>query len=141
MTRNRPIRNFGRPLADVDHVLDLSLAGWLLPLALSDYVPSAQVRGKLLAKGATPLNVEGEIDRLVGNLHLWLKWIFLFEPPCNLLRRPFQLEPSHHLSSQPRVDRQLGRLGPSAPTQSSLFGPASSISLSATIPGHFSRHC
>ncbi len=72
MTRNCAVRSFGRPGADHDHVLDLSLAGWPLLLALSDEVTSAQVLGQLLAEGPASLNVEGEINRLVGNLHLWL---------------------------------------------------------------------
>ena len=50
---------------DLVDVLDLSLVGRLMPFGLSNLVTAAQVLGQLLAKQATALEVEGEVDRLV----------------------------------------------------------------------------
>src|ERR1700694_3597503 len=139
MTRHRPVRSLSWTLADVDHVLDLSAVGWLALFGLSNLVTSTQVPGQLLAQQAAALNVEREVDRFVGNLHRRLPWIFLLQRARDLLRRPVRLETNDHLRPQPRVDRQLGRLGPPTSIQRRLLGIAGSIVLTSPIPGHLAR--
>src|SRR5258708_37109377 len=138
MTRPRPVRSLSCALADVDHVLDLSPVGGLVLFGLSNLVTSTQVLGQLPAQQAAALNVEREVDRLVRTLHRRLPWIFLLQRPRNLLRRRVVLETNRHLRPQPRVDRQLGRLGPPTSIQRRLLSIASSIVLTAPIPGHLS---
>src|SRR5258708_4470647 len=139
ITRHRPVGSLSWALADVDHVLDLSAVACLVLFGLSNLVTSTQVLGQLLAEEAPALNVEGEVDRLVRNLHRRLPWIFLLQRARNLLWRPVRLETGYHLRPQPRVDRQLGRLGPSASIERRLLGIVSSIVLTSPIPGHLAR--
>src|SRR5439155_8779088 len=71
--------------------------------------------------------------------HLQVVRIVTDEARGDLLRRPVIPEPTFHFTAQPRMGRQLCRLGPSRPPGGRLFGPPSTIVIPRAVPGYLTR--
>ena len=93
VARHGAVLDLGWPLADGDHIDDLSqsaLRGATLGLA---HLPRfTQVCHQLLLQHAAGLNKETAIDRFVGYLHALVGWELPLQPARDLLRRPLERE-------------------------------------------------
>ncbi len=145
MTDNRPdteiltvphgaILNLGGPLADGDHIEDMSLSTLRVVALGATHPPrSTQLCGQFLLQHAAGLNEEAAIDRFVRYLHVLVGWELLLQPARDLLRRPLQRELLRHAPSQLPVQRQTTRLGAQRPLPSTPISTVCTIGLTAAV--------
>ena len=87
MARYGTILGLGRPLADRDHIEDVSLpTPGIVAFGETHLTSGAQVRRQLLFQYAARLNEQTAIDRFVGYLHVLVGRELPLQPARELLR-------------------------------------------------------
>ena len=87
MAGHGTILGLGRPLADRDHIEDVSLpTPGIVAFGEAHLTSGAQVRRQLLFQHAARLNEETTIDRFVGYLHVLVGRELPLQPARDLLR-------------------------------------------------------
>src|SRR5262245_28966461 len=100
MAGHRAILNLGGPLANGDHIEDMSLSTLCIVALGPTHLPrSTQVRRQLLLQHAAGLDEEAAIDRFVRYLHILVGRKLLLQPAGDLLRRPLPRELLGHAPS------------------------------------------
>src|SRR5262249_29888991 len=100
MAGHGTILGLGGPLADRDHIEDVSLPPpGIVAFGGAHLTSGAQVRRQLLVQHAARLNEEATIDRFVGYLHVLVGRELPLQPARDLLRRPLQRELLRHTPS------------------------------------------
>ena len=100
MPRHGAILNLGGPLADGDHIEDMSLSTLRVVALGATHPPrSTQLRRQFLLQHAAGLDEEAAIDRFVRYLHVSVGWELLLQPAGDLLRRPLQRQLLRHAPS------------------------------------------
>ena len=93
MPRHGAILNLGGPLADGDHIEDLSLSTLRVVALGATHPPrSTHLCRQFLLQHAAGLYEKAAIDRFVRYLHVSLRWKLLLQPAVDLLRQPLQRE-------------------------------------------------
>jgi len=120
-----PVRRFGRPLADEDHVADRAAQG-SAAVGSPPGPPRAQATGQLGPQGTPTLHEERLVDGLVGHPHLRFGGMIVPQPPADLLRRPAHLEECFDGLSQAPVLGQLGDPWSTGSASRGALGPPAS---------------
>ena len=116
------VRGLRRAVADQDHVPQPASTRMLRALVRASLrAPGPQAGRQLLAQRPAGLNEERPVDRLVRHAHLQVVRIVADEARRDLLRRPVLQQPTLYFTAQPRMGRQLRRLGPSRARLAAVF--------------------
>jgi hypothetical protein len=116
MAGHGPIGRLGRSLADVEGVAELaSTLGEALGSGIAHRPPGAQATLQLPAERAAALDEQRQVDRLVRHPQHQILRGGQRQPAGDLLGRPPQGQLGLDHRPQPRLDCQLGRLGPLGP--------------------------
>ena len=137
MAGHRPVLDLGRPLADQDHVGQLTTAD---PVERSTPRPAgAQAARQLGPQATSTLHEERLVDRLVGHPHLRLVGVILPQLPGDLLGRPAGLEEALDDPAQRSAAGQLGAPRATGAGECPGLGQVGPVAAPAAVAGHLSR--
>src|SRR5687768_17128749 len=136
VTRHRSIGHLSGPLSDRHGAHDLSLtftfgAG---AAATTHGAPGAQMVQQLFLKLSARLDKQAAVNGFVRHAPTVIARKLFEKTLGDLLGGPVLSQPTHDRCAQPRVLRQLARLGSSRPLPGALIGAERSVVATPAVP-------